>query len=195
MFSTQTDSVTSWKVIWFKLFNIVDVLLASVPCRTARYASLPNHSDTRDAGMHATCTSLWHVPCYGGSSDVFGLEAKSSVISQKAKEKHELSWVELSLSYGRRSVDQFVLVSGSRLGPMIRFYPYPFFSDNCFVVLPVGRPLWREDGSVAYSEIAEWSGHWGPITIYRVRQKDLPYLERALCELWWGYGGGGGIDR
>jgi hypothetical protein len=30
---------------------------------------------------------------------------------------------------------------------------------------------------------------------YRVRQKDLQYLERALCELWWGYGGGGGIDR
>jgi hypothetical protein len=30
---------------------------------------------------------------------------------------------------------------------------------------------------------------------YRVRQKDLPYLERALCELWWGYGGGRGIDR
>jgi hypothetical protein len=24
---------------------------------------------------------------------------------------------------------------------------FPFFSDNCFV-LPVGRPLWREDGSV-----------------------------------------------
>jgi hypothetical protein len=31
--------------------------------------------------------------------------------------------------------------------------------------------------------------------LYRVRQKDIPYLERALCELWWGYGGGGGIDR
>jgi hypothetical protein len=30
---------------------------------------------------------------------------------------------------------------------------------------------------------------------YRVRQKDLPYLERALWELWWGYGGVGGIDR
>jgi hypothetical protein len=30
----------------------------------------------------------------------------------------------LSLSYGRRSVDQFVLVSGSPLGPMIRFYPF-----------------------------------------------------------------------
>jgi hypothetical protein len=60
-------------------------------------------------------------------------------------------WVELS--YGRRSVNQFVLVSGSTLGPMTRVYPYPFFSDNCFVVLPIGRSLWREDGSVAYIAI------------------------------------------
>jgi hypothetical protein len=30
---------------------------------------------------------------------------------------------------------------GSPLEPMTRFYPYPFFSDDCFVVLPVGRPL------------------------------------------------------
>jgi hypothetical protein len=35
----------------------------------------------------------------------------------------------------------------------------------------------------------------GRIMKYRVRQKDIPYLERALCELWWGYGDGGGIDR
>jgi hypothetical protein len=35
----------------------------------------------------------------------------------------------------------------------------------CFVVLSVGRPLWREDGFVTYSAIADWSGHWGPITI------------------------------
>jgi hypothetical protein len=75
-------------------------------------------------------------------------------------------WVELSLSYGRRPVDQFVLVSGSSLVPITRFYPYPFFSDNYFVVLPVGRPLWREDGSVTYSAIADWSGHCGPITLY-----------------------------
>jgi hypothetical protein len=64
-----------------------------------------------------------------------------------------LSWVELSLFYGWQSVDQFVLVSGSPLWPMTRFYPYPLFSDNCFVALPVGRPLWREDGSVTYSAI------------------------------------------
>jgi hypothetical protein len=76
------------------------------------------------------------------------------------------TWVELSLSYGRRSVDKFILVSGSPLGPATRFYPYPFFSDNCFVVLPLGRPLWREDGSVTYSAIADWSGHWGPISIH-----------------------------
>jgi hypothetical protein len=60
----------------------------------------------------------------------------------------------LSLSYGQRSVDQFVSVSGSLFGPMTRFYPYPFFSVNCFV-LPIGRPLWREDGSVTYSAITE----------------------------------------
>jgi hypothetical protein len=76
------------------------------------------------------------------------------------------SWVELSLSYGRWSPDQFVLVSGSPLGPMTRFYPYPFFSDNCFVVFLVGRPLWWEDGSVTYSAIADWSGNWGPLTIH-----------------------------
>jgi hypothetical protein len=60
----------------------------------------------------------------------------------------ELSWVYLT-------VDQFVLISGSTLGPMTRFYPYPFFSNNCLFFLPVGRPLWREDGSVTYSAIAD----------------------------------------
>jgi hypothetical protein len=85
---------------------------------------------------------------------------------QNKPKRERCVWVQLSLSYGRRSVDQFVLVSGSPLGPMARFYPYPFFSDNCFVVLPVGRPLWREDGSVAYSAIVDWSGHGGPTTIH-----------------------------
>jgi hypothetical protein len=55
--------------------------------------------------------------------------------------KSRVSLNELSLSYGRQSVDQFVLVSGSPLEPMTRFCPYPFFNDNYFVVLPVGRTL------------------------------------------------------
>jgi hypothetical protein len=80
--------------------------------------------------------------------------------------KYFWRWVELSLSYGRRSVDEFILVLRSPLGPMTRCFPYPFFSDNCFAVLPVRRPLWWEDESVTYSTIADWSGHWGPITIH-----------------------------
>jgi hypothetical protein len=64
-------------------------------------------------------------------------------------------WVEFSLSYDRRSVNHFVSLSGSPSGPMTRLYAYPFFSDNYFVVLPVGRPLWRENVSVTYSAIAD----------------------------------------
>jgi hypothetical protein len=47
--------------------------------------------------------------------------------------------------------------SRSTSSSMTRFYPYPFFSDNCFVVRTVGRPLWREGKSVTYSAIADWS--------------------------------------
>jgi hypothetical protein len=38
------------------------------------------------------------------------------------------------------AADQFVLVSGSPLGPMTRFDLLLSF-DNYFVVLPIGRPL------------------------------------------------------
>jgi hypothetical protein len=102
----------------------------------------------------------------------------------------ELAWVELSLSYGRRSVDHFLLVSGSPLGPMTRFYLYFFSSDNCFVVLPVGRPLWREDRSYSLTlQIADWSGHWGPITIhYRLIWDCVP--TSSLLTTRRDYGGG-----
>jgi hypothetical protein len=96
---------------------------------------------------------------------VYPLTTLSETVTQRILTRWWI-WVELSLFYAGRSVDQFILVSGSPLGPMTRFYPYPFFIDNCFVVLPVGRPLWREDGSVTYSAIVDWSGHWGPITIH-----------------------------
>jgi hypothetical protein len=39
-----------------------------------------------------------------------------------------------------------------------------FFLDSCWFILQ--SPLWREDGSVTYSAIADWPGHWGPVTIH-----------------------------
>jgi hypothetical protein len=97
------------------------------------------------------------------------------------------SWV--GLSYNRRSVDQFVLVLGSLLRLMNKFYPYPFFRDNCFVVVLVRCPLWREDGSVSYSVITDWSGHWGPMTIhYRLIWDSVPSSSPLMIRR--GYGGG-----
>jgi hypothetical protein len=75
----------------------------------------------------------------------------------------ELNWVYLTAD--GQSTSSF-WYRAPLWGPWPDFYPYPFFSDNCFVVLPVGRHLWREDGIVTYSAIAGWSGHWGPITIH-----------------------------
>jgi hypothetical protein len=46
-----------------------------------------------------------------------------------------------SSSCGRQPVDQFFLVSGSPLGPMTRFYPCPFVSDNCLFSFRVVRHL------------------------------------------------------
>jgi hypothetical protein len=99
------------------------------------------------------------------------------------------AWVELNWVY-LTAVSQFVLVSGSPLGPTIRFYPYPFFSGNRFVFLPVGRPLWREDGSVTNNAAAHWSGHWGPITIhYRLIWDCVPSSSPLTTRR----GSGGGI--
>jgi hypothetical protein len=54
----------------------------------------------------------------------------------------------------RRSVGQFVLVSGPFWGP------WPDFNFLCLTValflLHVGRPLWWENGSVIYSAITHW---------------------------------------
>jgi hypothetical protein len=52
--------------------------------------------------------------------------------------------VELSLYYGRRSVDQFFLISGLPLGPLTRFYLYLFSSDNYFILLSMASSLTRK---------------------------------------------------
>jgi hypothetical protein len=64
-------------------------------------------------------------------------------VRKKGCQRISVSWVEFILRPVSRPVRLGIELP---FGTMTRFYP--FFSDNCFVVLPVGRPLWQEDGSV-----------------------------------------------
>jgi hypothetical protein len=63
----------------------------------------------------------------------------------------ELSWCD------RRSVDPPVLVSGTPLRPMTRFFFLLSFAGQLLWSFILGRPLWREDGSVICSSICQWS--------------------------------------
>jgi hypothetical protein len=86
----------------------------------------------------------------------------------------ELSWVEFIL---RPTVSRLVRLGiGLSFGAHDQIFSLSFFSDNCSVVLPIGRPLWREDGSVTYSAIADWSGHWGPITRLHMGKSEISLL-------------------
>jgi hypothetical protein len=98
-----------------------------------------------------------------------------------------MSWVEFILW---PTVSRPVrLVIGLPFGAHDQILSFPFFSDNCFVVVPVGRPLWREDGRVMYSAIADWSGHWGPINIhYRLIWDCVPFMSPLTTRR--DYGGG-----
>jgi hypothetical protein len=58
------------------------------------------------------------------------------------------SW---SSSCGRKSVDQFVWVSGLLLGPLTRFYPTLLFSsDNYFILLSRASSLTRVKYNIIY---------------------------------------------
>jgi hypothetical protein len=127
----------------------------------------------------------------GRYSDLHGgtmnTSKENSLSSAQNRRKDSLNtkqgwWVEFSWVY-LTADGQSITSSWYRAhlwGPMTRFYPYHFFSDNCFVVLPVGRPLWREDGSVTYSAIAVWSGDWGPIPYITVSFETVFPLRRLL---------------
>jgi hypothetical protein len=57
-----------------------------------------------------------------------------------------VGWVEFIL---RPTVSRPVRPAiGLPFGAHDQILSFPFYSDICFNVLPVGRPLWREDGSV-----------------------------------------------
>jgi hypothetical protein len=66
-------------------------------------------------------------------------------ISMKSKLLYD--WQSVS-----HSVSQYVLVSGTPLGTMTRFY----FCQRIALLFVLGRPLWREDGSVICSAISQW---------------------------------------
>jgi hypothetical protein len=56
----------------------------------------------------------------------------------------------------RLTVSQYVLVSGTRLGPMTRFYFFLLVCRTIALLFVLGRPLWREDGSVICNAICQF---------------------------------------
>jgi hypothetical protein len=83
-----------------------------------------------------------------------------------------ISGVEWSWICYQRSVGQYVLVVGCPLGPITSFYM--FFSSDKYLLLHVGRPLWREDGSVFCS------AHHSPV---RVTKDPQPYVTVSFLRL------------
>jgi hypothetical protein len=78
---------------------------------------------------------------------------------------------ELSWFCDRRSVGLSALVSGTPLGLMARYIFFPFFCRTIAVLFVLGRPLWRENGSVICSAICLIWDYWilfpSPLTIRR----------------------------
>jgi hypothetical protein len=62
----------------------------------------------------------------------------------------ELLHLKLKLNYDRQSVGQSVLGSGTHLGPATIFSVFNNFLGS-YGFVDVGRPLWREVGSVVFS--------------------------------------------
>jgi hypothetical protein len=77
----------------------------------------------------------------------------------------------------QQSVNQLLLVSGTPLGSMTRFYLHPFFRDNYFVVVLAGCPLWWEGVYVTCSAIGNCLGS------QRTNNHTLPSHLR-LCSLY-----------
>jgi hypothetical protein len=93
------------------------------------------------------------------------------------------------LSYDRRSVGQSVLVSSPHLGLITRSL---LLSDNCRFV-DMGRPLWREGGSVVYnccclrqhshSQVRVPRGSWPHFTVSDYALLLAAFATTAVCTL------------
>jgi hypothetical protein len=68
-----------------------------------------------------------------------------------------MSWVQFSWCCDRWSLSISILVSGTPLGSMTRFFFFPFFCLTIALLFFSVCPLWREDGSVICSAVCRWS--------------------------------------
>jgi hypothetical protein len=102
--------------------------------------------------------------------------------TESDRTRNKAKWSEVKLIYDRRSVGQSVLVSGSHLEPMTRFF---FLYGDCGFP-DMWHPLWWEDGSVIYLYNCFWSLPeqslliWSPAeltTIFYCLIWDSPNLE------------------
>jgi hypothetical protein len=99
-----------------------------------------------------SASQMWTITFLLYTESLYVIQEGGLFTNWTAVKRNSPVSVRFGLSRGRRSVDKFVLVSGTALWPMTRFYLYPFFRNSCFVFL-VRLPLWREDRSVAVESV------------------------------------------
>jgi hypothetical protein len=131
-------------------FGLVIGLLSSwTQLVTTRYRSvLHTHSSVFSHGVHSNrqATVSYRIfPVPHRSNSTNWQSNQLSIATRKSKSK---------LLYDWRSVSQYVLVSAPLWGPWPDFTFSFLLPENCLVL---GRPLWREDGSVICSAICQWS--------------------------------------
>jgi hypothetical protein len=85
------------------------------------------------------------------------------------------------LSYDRPSIGQPVLASGHCLRPVTDFLSFPWkIISSIFGFLLVGRPSWREDGSVIYP----YNCYWALPALWRLSQSPTALETIFYCLIW-----------
>jgi hypothetical protein len=97
---------------------------------------------------------IFYTRCFKRALQFESLYKSIERIYTKSKSKSKLL-------YDWRAVSQYVLVSGTPLGPMIRFYFFLLFCRKIYLFFLLGRSLWR----VVVQSVSGQS-RWGLITIH-----------------------------